>query len=77
MCNGVMAEPDTSLWSPGLVTDTVLVMVQLNDGRVLKAGVVGGGDRHRVGAGPGGRAADHSGRAGRWTAPGAASDPAE
>ena len=28
---GVIAEPDASDWSPGLVTDTVLVMVQVND----------------------------------------------
>ena len=26
---GVMAVPETSDWSPGLVTDTVLVMVQV------------------------------------------------
>ena len=28
---GVMAVPETSFWSPGLVTVTVLVMVQVNE----------------------------------------------
>ena len=28
---GVMAEPDRSDWSPGLVTDTELVMVQVKE----------------------------------------------
>jgi hypothetical protein len=28
--SGLIAVPDGSDWSPGLVTDTVLVMVQLN-----------------------------------------------
>ena len=28
---GVMAEPDRSDWSPGLVTDTELVIVHVNE----------------------------------------------
>ena len=29
--SGVMAVPDTFAWAPGLVTDTVLVTVQVKD----------------------------------------------
>ena len=31
MVRGVMSLPDTSDWAPGLVTDKVLVIVQVND----------------------------------------------
>ncbi len=31
MPRGVMSEPETLVWLPGLVTDTVLVMVQVNE----------------------------------------------
>ena len=31
----VMAVPETSVWLPGLVTDTVLVMVQVKRGRAV------------------------------------------
>jgi len=38
---GVMAEPDRSDWSPGLVTDTELVMVQVKEAE-SRSGVIGG-----------------------------------
>ena len=59
LSRAVMAVPETLDWAPGLVTDTVLVMVQVKLAEPLKvAGVVGGGDGHRVGPGGGRRAGD-------------------
>ena len=36
MDNGLMAAPETLFWFPGLVTVTVLVIVQLNEAELLK-----------------------------------------
>ena len=62
MASGLMAVPDTSDWSPGLVTVTTLVITQVMLSEPDKAGVVGGRDGHRVAATGGRRAADHSRR---------------